>query len=60
MGELIGDFIVRCIPILLPAALLISLLMNWGILPDGTEKKEKKPKESGKESKGDTENQKEE
>lgn len=53
MEELIGDLIVRCIPVALPAFFVVALLVHWGILPDGTEKKnrsnsEEKPKKEKK------------
>lgn len=52
MEELIGNLIVRAVPVALPAFMLIALLVHWGVLPDGTEKKSKGEGEGkGKEKK---------
>ncbi len=44
MGDLIGELIVRSIPVLLPACLVLALLTHWGIIGPSSSSKDTESK----------------
>lgn len=48
MRELLGDLLVRAVPVLLPAVLICSFLMNHNLMPSGGSKKDSGDKPSKK------------
>lgn len=53
--ELLGDWLVRLIPVAIPIILIWSFLINHGLAPSGGSKKDDKPSknEESKENKSD-------